>query len=132
MTNRYTPDFHDPRGTFGQAPLKREGAVTDTVTGREVTGDELLEHQRMASRRSTRPRKKPKPLTVAALMAELKKYPPKMKVALVYDSQVMCAEVTFVAKWQPNAFYDEASSKGETFVGMFDEAPDDPADERLA
>ena len=36
---------------FGLAPLRREGAVIDTVTGRELIGEELAEHLRMEDRR---------------------------------------------------------------------------------
>ena len=114
MTKRYSFEFSDPRGAFGLAMLKREGAAVDVGTGKELE----------AWPRSPLPkRRKPKTITVSKLIAELQKHPKGMKVALVYDSQVMCVDALDVAKWRDN--------DGKVYLALFDQ-PAEADDDRLA
>jgi hypothetical protein len=58
-------------------------------------------------------------MTVAELIAELQKHPPKRRVCLVYDSAVMVVDIERVVTWNPG-YYDEPEEK--SVVGLFDQS----------
>ena len=114
MPKRYSFEFVDASGVFGCAALKREGATVDVDTGKEVKPWPRMPLPKL---------RKPKSITVAKLIAELQKHPKGMKVALVYDSQVMCVDALDVAKWR--------DSDGKVYLALFDQ-PAEADDDRLA
>lgn len=75
-------------------------------------------------------------MTVAELIAELKKHPGDLPVKLVYDSAVMVVDIKLVEQWYPEAYLVDID-KGDLCVGLFDagsarEATSDPEDSRRA